>query len=60
MNLPPYDTRGGVRTPRRVEEETRDMLQDTYPYYLANEAKQPNTDLAVTDKYTGEVAFRPL
>ena len=34
------------------------MLKETYPYYLANEARQPNTDLAVTDKYTGEVAFR--
>src|SRR4051812_16903503 len=33
-------------------------LKDTYPLYLANEAKQPNADLAVTDKYTGEVAFR--
>ncbi len=34
------------------------MLESTYPYYLANEARQPNTDLAVTDKYTGEVATR--
>ena len=34
------------------------MLKDTYPYYLANEAVHANTDLAVTDKYTGEVAFR--
>jgi acyl-CoA reductase-like NAD-dependent aldehyde dehydrogenase len=34
------------------------MLKDTYPYYLANEAKTPNTDLEVTDKYTGEVATR--
>src|SRR3954469_11267562 len=33
-------------------------LAHTYPLYLANEAKQPNADLAVTDKYTGEVAFR--
>jgi acyl-CoA reductase-like NAD-dependent aldehyde dehydrogenase len=33
-------------------------LRDTYPLYLANEAKQPNADLAVTDKFTGEVAFR--
>ncbi len=33
-------------------------LKDIYPLYLANEAKQPNTDLEVTDKYTGEVAFR--
>ena len=31
-------------------------LQDTYPLYLANEAQQPNTDLKVTDKFTGEVA----
>jgi len=34
------------------------MLKSIYPLYLANEAKQPNTDLAVTDKFTGEVAFR--
>lgn len=33
-------------------------LKDTYPLYLANKAKQPNADLAVTDKYTGKVAFR--
>ncbi len=33
-------------------------LQPTYPLYLANQAIQPNTDLAVTDKYTGEVATR--
>ena len=33
-------------------------LNDTYPLYLNNEAQQPNTDLAVTDKYTGEIAFR--
>ena len=33
-------------------------LKDTYPLYLNNKAQQPNTDLAVTDKYSGEVAFR--
>ena len=33
-------------------------LKDIYPLYLDNEAKQPNADLEVTDKYTGEVAFR--
>jgi len=33
-------------------------LKDVYPLYLNNKAVQPNTDLAVTDKYTGEVAFR--
>lgn len=33
-------------------------LKATYPLYLNNKAAQPNTDLAVTDKYTGEVAFR--
>ena len=33
-------------------------LKDVYPLYLNNLAAQPNTDLAVTDKYTGEVAFR--
>ena len=34
------------------------MLKDTYPLYLNNKAAQPNTDLEVTDKFTGEVAFR--
>jgi acyl-CoA reductase-like NAD-dependent aldehyde dehydrogenase len=34
------------------------MLKDTYPLYLNNKAVQPNTDLAVTDKFTGEIAFR--
>ncbi|HEX8641317.1 MAG TPA: aldehyde dehydrogenase family protein [Allosphingosinicella sp.] len=34
------------------------QLKEVYPLYLANEAKQPNADLEVTDKFTGEVAFR--
>jgi acyl-CoA reductase-like NAD-dependent aldehyde dehydrogenase len=33
-------------------------LKDVYPLYLANEARQPNADLEVTDKYSGEIAFR--
>ena len=33
-------------------------LKDTYPLYLNNRAAQPNTDLEVTDKFTGDVAFR--
>lgn len=33
-------------------------LKDVYPLYLNNKAEQPNADLEVTDKYTGEVAFR--
>lgn len=34
------------------------QLKDTYPLYLNNKAEQPNTDLEVTDKFTGKVAFR--
>ncbi|MGF6771872.1 acyl-CoA reductase-like NAD-dependent aldehyde dehydrogenase [Paraburkholderia sp. GAS199] len=34
------------------------MLQKSYPYYIANEAVAANTDLDVTDKYSGEVATR--
>lgn len=34
------------------------MLKDVYSLYLNNKAVQPNADLAVTDKFTGEVAFR--
>jgi len=34
------------------------MLRDSYPYYLGNEPLSPNLDLAVTDKFTGEVATR--
>ncbi|HEO65035.1 MAG TPA: aldehyde dehydrogenase family protein, partial [Spirochaetes bacterium] len=34
------------------------MLKETYPYYLANKPLTPNTDLIVTDKYTGKPATR--
>lgn len=34
------------------------MLKRAYPYYLANEPCQPNEDLPVVDKYTGEIACR--
>lgn len=34
------------------------MLKKTYPYYLANQPQQPNTDLAVLNKYTGKVVTR--
>lgn len=33
-------------------------LRETYPLYVANKAEQPNTDLVVTDKYTGKPATR--
>ncbi len=33
-------------------------MQPSYPFYLANKPESPNTDLEVTDKYTGEVATR--
>ncbi len=31
------------------------MLDEQYPFYLANRAQQPNADLAVEDKFTGKV-----
>ncbi|MFT4840275.1 MAG: acyl-CoA reductase-like NAD-dependent aldehyde dehydrogenase [Planctomycetota bacterium] len=34
------------------------MLQERYPYYLANRPEQPNQDLEVTDKFSGDVATR--
>ncbi|MCP3140959.1 aldehyde dehydrogenase family protein [Pyxidicoccus xibeiensis] len=34
------------------------MLAERYPYYLANRARQPNAELAVTNKYSGEVVAR--
>ncbi len=34
------------------------MLKKKYPYYLANKPVSPNTDLEVTDKYSGEVVTR--
>ncbi len=33
-------------------------LQPSYPLYLANQAQTPNLNLAVTDKFTGEIATR--
>ncbi|TCV97068.1 acyl-CoA reductase-like NAD-dependent aldehyde dehydrogenase [Luteibacter rhizovicinus] len=32
------------------------MLDKSYPYYVANKPYAPNTDLAVTDKYSGDIA----
>ncbi len=32
------------------------QLEKEYPFYLANRPHQPNADLKVTNKYTGEVA----
>jgi acyl-CoA reductase-like NAD-dependent aldehyde dehydrogenase len=34
------------------------MLKETYPYYLASKAVHANTDLEVTDKFSGKVATR--
>jgi acyl-CoA reductase-like NAD-dependent aldehyde dehydrogenase len=34
------------------------MLRESYPYYLAGRPEKPNTDLVVTDKYSGETATR--
>ncbi|MEO5626761.1 MAG: aldehyde dehydrogenase family protein [Dokdonella sp.] len=34
------------------------MLNDKYPYYLANRPQQPNAALEVRDKYSGKVAAR--
>lgn len=33
-------------------------MNHSYPYYLANRALQPNTNLEVVDKYTGDIATR--
>lgn len=33
-------------------------LRDQYPLYVANRAEQPNADLVVTDKFTGQPATR--
>ncbi|MCR8913913.1 aldehyde dehydrogenase family protein [Marinobacter panjinensis] len=34
------------------------MLQESYPYFLANTPVSPNQDLVVYDKYSGEIAAR--
>ena len=33
-------------------------MKDIWPFYLANEARAPNHDLEVTDKFSGEVVCR--
>ncbi len=33
-------------------------LKERYQYFLGNQPQQPNEDLAVLDKYSGEVATR--
>lgn len=37
---------------------TQPKLRERYPLYLNNKPQTPNADLEVTDKYSGEVAFR--
>lgn len=39
-------------------EASQRPLAKQYPYFLANVAQQPNADLAVTNKFTGEVSTR--
>jgi len=34
------------------------MLNESYPFYLGNQARSPNTDLAVTDKFNGRIVSR--
>ena len=34
------------------------QLNETYPYFVANQPQQPNADLEVLNKYTGDVASR--
>lgn len=34
------------------------MLKESYPFYLANKAQQPNSDLDVIDKYSGKLATK--
>ena len=33
-------------------------MKDSWPFYLANEPRTPNSDMEVTDKFTGEVVTR--
>ena len=33
-------------------------IKQNWPYFLANKPCEPNQDLEVTDKFTGEVATR--
>src|SRR5262249_36923462 len=47
-----------ARPEQRASSRRRVMLKKTYPYYLANEPVAANTDLEVTDKFSGEVATR--
>ena len=61
------------RNPRKAERKTLPLpsavrnrkplargptVQECYPFYLAGRTAAPNADLAVTDKYTGQIATR--
>jgi acyl-CoA reductase-like NAD-dependent aldehyde dehydrogenase len=46
-----------IEPPSQIERNVI-MLPDSYPYYLANQSRKPNTDLEVIDKYSDEVATR--
>ena len=40
------------------ENRTPNLMNSQYPYWLAGKPQQPNSDLQVIDKYTGEIATR--
>src|SRR6185369_7930484 len=48
----------GAPRERRTPNGGGAVLKPSYPYYLANRAVAANQDLAVTDKYSGEIATR--
>ena len=52
------DTHPSASLAARGKTQGPSGLKEAYPYYLANEAVYANADLAVTDKYTGEIATR--
>ena len=56
--LPSDRKAGRVLQPHLMYPGAFDMLRQEYPFYLANQPHQPNSDLEVEDKYTGKPAAR--
>jgi hypothetical protein len=56
--LMPFPRGGPDRSAKRPKQATTFQLRPTYPYYLANKAYQPNADLEIINKYTGEARPR--
>ena len=54
---PPVSAKAAEAKPRALPVAEEDPNCVEYPFYIGNKPEKPNTDLKVTDKFTGMLAW---